>query len=114
MLTARRSEPIRRTALLAILILWLAGTAPAVNPQSAIPDPQSQESPQARGGARRVEGYYKGQITPHWFADNTCFWYRTHLSGNTKEFILVDAEENTRQPAFDHQKLGGHPAPGPR
>jgi hypothetical protein len=52
-----------------------------------------------------VEGYYKGQVTPHWFADNKSFWYRNDLSGNVKEFILVNAEQGTRQPAFDHQRL---------
>ncbi|HSW00927.1 MAG TPA: prolyl oligopeptidase family serine peptidase [Sedimentisphaerales bacterium] len=66
----------------------------------------SQESPQGRYGApRRVEGYYKGQITPHWFADNQRFWYRNDLTGGTKEFILVDAERGTRQPAFGHARL---------
>ncbi len=66
----------------------------------------SGQLPQARwrtGG--RVQGYYKGRITPHWFADNTCFWYRNDLSGNTKEFILVNAGQGTRQAAFDYQKL---------
>ncbi|MBN1509687.1 MAG: prolyl oligopeptidase family serine peptidase [Sedimentisphaerales bacterium] len=57
------------------------------------------------GPPRRVEGYYKGQITPHWLADNKSFWYRNDLSGNTKEFILVDAEQGTRQAAFDHPRL---------
>ncbi|HQI28858.1 MAG TPA: DPP IV N-terminal domain-containing protein, partial [Sedimentisphaerales bacterium] len=66
----------------------------------------TEESPQGRyGPPRRVEGYYKGQITPHWFADNQRFWYRNDLTGGTKEFILVDAEQGTRQPAFDHAKL---------
>jgi dipeptidyl aminopeptidase/acylaminoacyl peptidase len=52
-----------------------------------------------------VQGIYKDRIVPHWFADNKCFWYRNDLSGNTKEFIMVNAEQGTRQPAFDHQKL---------
>jgi dipeptidyl aminopeptidase/acylaminoacyl peptidase len=65
-----------------------------------------QTSPQGRfRRSRTVQGYYKAQITPHWFANNTRFWYRNDLSGGTKEFILVDAEQGTRQPAFDHQKL---------
>lgn len=54
---------------------------------------------------RRVEGFYKSRIAPHWFANNTCFWYRNDLSGNTKEFILVNAERGTHEAAFDHQKL---------
>ncbi|UCG58823.1 MAG: hypothetical protein JSU70_04780, partial [Phycisphaerales bacterium] len=65
-----------------------------------------QASPQGRfRRPRRVEGYYKARITPHWFADNACFWYRNDLSGNTKEFILVNAERGTREAAFDHERL---------
>lgn len=57
------------------------------------------------GPPRRVEGYDKGRITPHWFAGDRCFWYRNDLSDGTKEFVLVDAEEQTRRLAFDHAKL---------
>ena len=64
------------------------------------------ESPRARSRwPRRVEGYYKGRITPHWLGDNTCFWYRNDLSGETREFILVNAGQGTRRAAFDHKKL---------
>jgi dienelactone hydrolase len=65
-----------------------------------------QASPQGRfGPPRRVEGYYKGRISPRWFNENKCFWYRNDLSGNAREFILVDAEQGTRQRAFDHTRL---------
>ena len=62
----------------------------------------------AQGGfrpSRSVQGLYKDRITPYWFTDNTRFWYRNDLAGKTKEFILVDAEHGTRQPAFDHARL---------
>ncbi len=76
----------------------------AAQPES--PVPSRKVSPQGRfSRSRRVEGYYKGRITPHWFADNKCFWYRNDLSGDTKEFVLVNAEEGTRQAAFDHARL---------
>src|SRR6185369_998708 len=55
------------------------------------------------GGPER--GVYKAQITPHWFQENTRFWYRNDLADGAKEFIVVDAEHGTRQKAFDHQKL---------
>lgn len=55
------------------------------------------------GGPER--GVYKARITPHWFQNNTRFWYRNDLRGGAKEFIVVDAGQGTRQPAFDHQKL---------
>src|SRR5262249_21560229 len=48
---------------------------------------------------------YRDQVTPHWFADDTKFWYRNDLKGGTKEFILVDAEKSSRGKAFDHGKL---------
>ncbi len=47
----------------------------------------------------------KAQVTPNWFAQNTRFWYRNLLRAGASEFILVDAEKGTRQPAFDHTKL---------
>ena len=64
--------------------------------------------------SRRVEGYYKGQITPHWFAENKCFWYRNDLSGGAREFIVVNAEQGTRQPAFDHAELAAGSVQGRR
>jgi len=67
---------------------------------------QILNAPQRRARSERnAQGVYKARITPHWFAENTCFWYRNDLSGNTREFILVNAERGTRQAAFDHQKL---------
>src|SRR5262245_61579934 len=48
---------------------------------------------------------YRDEIAPNWFDDNSRFWYRLDLRGQTKEFILVDAVKGTREPAFDHKKL---------
>jgi dipeptidyl aminopeptidase/acylaminoacyl peptidase len=66
----------------------------------------SQDSPQGapRGelGPRRV---FRDGITPHWFANDTRFWYRNDLRAEARQFILVDAEQGTREPAFDHAKL---------
>jgi dipeptidyl aminopeptidase/acylaminoacyl peptidase/uncharacterized protein (DUF885 family) len=67
-------------------------------------DPQS---PQARG-PRPTAGdalVSKTRITPHWFHQNNRFWYRNDAAGGKREFILVDTEDGTREPAFDHQKL---------
>ena len=105
---AKRMGRAARSTILAMCIAGVTVTAAdqAANRKSEIPDPQSQASSQYRfGPARRVEGYYKGQITPHWLADNKSFWYRNDLSGDTKEFIVVNVEQGTRRPVFDHQKL---------
>jgi len=45
------------------------------------------------------------KIEPHWFADDTCFWYRKDSADGVREFLLVDAELQKREPAFDHGKL---------
>jgi dienelactone hydrolase len=54
------------------------------------------------GGPER--GVYKAQITPHWFHNDTRFWYRNDLRDSAKEYIVVDTEGG-RQMAFDHDKL---------
>lgn len=62
---------------------------------------------QAKRSAESPGRAYKTQIAPHWFQNNTRFWYRNELRGGSREFILVDAEHGTRTPAFDHRKLAG-------
>ena len=102
---------VRFTALLMILGI-LNGTnliKAAARLSSPKPDQPAQRSSRWQ---RDIQGVYKARIIPHWFVlrmpdgtENTCFWYRNNLSDNTKEFVLVNAERGTRQPAFDHQKL---------
>lgn len=48
---------------------------------------------------------FKQRVAPHWLAGNTQFWYRNDLADEAREFILVNAETGTRQPAFDHKRL---------
>jgi dipeptidyl aminopeptidase/acylaminoacyl peptidase len=48
---------------------------------------------------------YKTQIAPHWFANNTRFWYRNDLAKARQEFVLVDAANAVRKAAFDHNKI---------
>jgi dienelactone hydrolase len=59
----------------------------------------------ARLAAQTKGKVFKETLTPHWFANNTRFWYRNDLKDGTKEFIVVDAHKGTRGPAFDHEKL---------
>ena len=55
---------------------------------------------------RRTENkVFKTRVAPHWFAGNARFWYRNDLAGGEREFVLVDAVQGTRQPAFDHARL---------
>ena len=56
----------------------------------------------ALAGEPRV---YRDKVAPHWFANRTRFWYRNELPNGGREFILVDAQQGTRQPAFDHARV---------
>src|SRR5215475_13345249 len=54
------------------------------------------------GNLRHVA--YIADVGPHWIENSSRFWYRKSSPGGS-EFILVDAENNTRAPAFDHARL---------
>jgi dipeptidyl-peptidase 4 len=56
----------------------------------------------AQSAAPRV---YRAEVIPHWFANDTRFWYRNDLAGGAREFIVVDAESGLRQAAFDHARV---------
>ncbi|WP_423746520.1 DPP IV N-terminal domain-containing protein [Haladaptatus sp. SPP-AMP-3] len=43
-------------------------------------------------------------IDIHWIGDSDRFWYRRECR-NGKEFIQIDPDENTRTPAFEHERL---------
>jgi hypothetical protein len=40
----------------------------------------------------------------HWIGDSDRFWYPRTVGGGT-EFVLVDTKAETKNPAFDHDKL---------
>lgn len=48
---------------------------------------------------------FRWRVEPRWLEGNTQFWYRNDLPDQQREFILVDATQGTRRPAFDHAKL---------
>lgn len=47
---------------------------------------------------------YVADVSANWIAKTNRFWYRK-VSPSGSEFIVVDAELNSTQPAFDHAKL---------
>src|SRR4051795_6170984 len=93
-----RTCPMRsgRTPLAAVTALLIL-TCPLFTPAAS--------AQVRRGGDQPMAGVYKARVEPHWFHNNTRFWYRNDLRGGTREFILVDATAATRKPAFDHQRL---------
>lgn len=47
---------------------------------------------------------FRDRVDPHWLSGSR-FWYRVNTAGDRQEFVLVDAEQGTRLPAFDHARL---------
>jgi dipeptidyl aminopeptidase/acylaminoacyl peptidase len=47
---------------------------------------------------------YRTYVNPNWAEDVPIFWYRVDTRRGT-EFFLVDAEEGSKQPFFDHEEL---------
>ena len=52
---------------------------------------------------------FRDRVEPNWFADASGqtneFWYLLDLAQSNREFILVNADQGTRQPAFDQARM---------
>jgi hypothetical protein len=94
--------PVRR---LATLVGFLAALSPAARALDRfIPTPeQLRDAEQARPDADARA--YKLRLTPHWSDDGNSFWYRNDLRDDQREFVLVNAVNGKRAPAFDHERL---------
>ena len=58
--------------------------------------------------AQRGQGgalVFRDSVDPRWFAGNDKFWYKIMTARDQHEFVLVDAKEGKRGPAFDHERL---------
>src|SRR5438046_767830 len=51
----------------------------------------------AASAAEPAVRVFKDRVTPHWFGNNSKFWYENELAGGTKEFIVVDAGRGLRE-----------------
>jgi|GEM_PF-243496 len=60
---------------------------------------------ETKAPAAPVPAVLRARIVPRWSADGSRFWYRSDLAGAAREFILVDAVQGLRQPAFDHARV---------
>lgn len=47
---------------------------------------------------------FRMNVEPNWIQQSDRFWYRVRTRGGA-EFVLVDPEVGTREPAFDHARL---------
>ena len=55
--------------------------------------------------AKGRDKVFRDRVQPRWFAGNDQFWYRVDLRSGQREFVVVNAVEGTKRPAFDHAKL---------
>lgn len=46
------------------------------------------------------------QVKPVWIGQSDVFWYRNQTADGVN-FVQVDAEQRTKRPAFDHERLAG-------
>ncbi len=49
----------------------------------------------------------RDRVVPHWLGGNDRFWYRVDLADRAREFVVIEAAQGVRRPAFDHGKLAG-------
>ena len=109
------SSPARRVARASFVFILIGALAVGgVNAQTNTNNVDTRQGGGRRGAGGRggrggrgaaPRGVYKSTVTAHWFNENSMFWYCNELKGDTREFILVDPEKGTKQPAFDHKKL---------
>jgi dipeptidyl-peptidase-4 len=96
------SHRLKTTVKFAVFLGWLFSVKAALA-QGTLPDYR-----RALNLSETISNkVFKDRVNPHWFADNTRFWYRNDLAEGECEFILVDAEKGVRTPAFDHERLAG-------
>jgi dipeptidyl aminopeptidase/acylaminoacyl peptidase len=89
---------MRRTV--AFLVATIAIPALPAAAQGTIADYQ-----RAMGLRDKYQNLTQGAPEPAtWVEKTTKFWYRRSVKGGN-EFVLVDAETQAKQPAFDHEKL---------
>ena len=83
------------------IIFALFVVTPAIS-QARVTQADYERADQLQSNLKNL--VFKKRINAHWFNESTRFWYRNDLR-ERKEFIVVDAEEGTRKPAFDHKRL---------
>src|SRR3954452_16180488 len=84
-----------------IVTFFLLAVSPTIFGQGNLEDYQRAQRFQP-GNLRHL--VYIGEVSPHWIEKTNQFCYRK-ASPSGSEFILVDAEQNTSSPAFDHARL---------
>ena len=89
----------RRPRIIATALLLLSASVALA--QGSLEDYQRAER-FLPGNVRHL--VYVADVMTHWIEKTNRFWYR-RPGLNDAQFVLVDAEQNTSGPAFDHERL---------
>lgn len=93
----------RHAAILAFVAIYAVG--PAQQLYRPTPEELKAGYESANAYQRRADNAtFKLALTPNWFGGHY-LWYRNDLKDRVKEFVLVDADNGKKRPAFDHAKL---------
>ncbi len=90
-----------RDSLVGLLLIVLCGIGLTANGQGTPAD--YERMLRVKNPGRDV--VLRDRVQPHWLADDRGCWYRLGLPEEQHEFILVDGQTGSRQPAFDHSAL---------
>ncbi len=85
-----------------LALLWCTLLVPNASAQGKLEDYQRAQR-FLPGNLRHL--VFPADVAPHWIEKTHRFWYERNTAKG-KEYVLVDADQNTTAPAFDHVRLG--------
>jgi dipeptidyl-peptidase-4 len=97
-------RPVNRNFSLTLILALGAAALPGLAQTRVVTADDYSRAEKFMGGGLASMVYRSG-VRPVWLADES-FWYR-NTTAEGSEFVLVDPERATREPAFDHAKLAG-------
>jgi dipeptidyl-peptidase-4 len=93
---------------MSLLAMWLLVSATAAAGSAAAPPVVTAED-YARAERflfwNRDRYLINGDIQQHWIGNQDRFWYQRTNDNGAKEFVVVNAADGTRHPAFEHAKI---------
>ena len=95
-------RPVNRNFSLTLILALGAAALPGLAQTRVMTADDYSRAEKFMGGGLASMVYRSG-VRPVWLADES-FWYR-NTTAEGSEFVLVDPERATREPAFDHAKL---------
>ena len=91
---------VRQIRFLSIILLTIGLAAPAWAQGT-----QADYDRAARLHRTIENKVFRDRVEPNWFDQGRQFWYRVRTGPDRHEFVLVQAAEGQRRPAFDHPRL---------